>query len=219
VHTFEEVTTTSYSTTTFDAVDLVYACCPDGADFKYFDMNDGTYVTKTTHPDGEDVYVSIYVPPRCVATHVEDLVDQEVALTMFYNPSIPDKRKRQEEKDMENRSPIIGTTTRKWDIDRDIIFAEPATYAYTVFHGTYTCFESCREYFSYSYNNTDPNYTPTPSSESAGPTDGSGSTTDNVTLPPTAPSESGPVETSSAASKLGRSISLIFSIFTNILLL
>ncbi|OAL57187.1 hypothetical protein IQ07DRAFT_638548 [Pyrenochaeta sp. DS3sAY3a] len=153
-------TRSSMSTVSYDVVYSYARCCPEGdVSFSYWSGDDGVYQTTTVHPESGTAVASLWIPPRCIAAHATALADKDIVLTMINNDIIQEKRKRQDDSD--NR-PILGTTTRKWDVDQAIMFAEPAEYGYTVFHKTYTCFESCYEYFSNSYGNTDPNYTPTP---------------------------------------------------------
>lgn len=73
---------------------------------------------------------------------------------MVFNDLVSDKKKRR--RDIID----IGITTRPWDIDRNVVFAHSVEVFYTVFHGTYTCFQICDAYNAASYHNTDPNSPP-----------------------------------------------------------
>ncbi|KAH6631778.1 hypothetical protein F5144DRAFT_491001 [Chaetomium tenue] len=71
-----------------------------------------------------------------------------------------------------------GASEATWDTAGGTLYAHAQTLAWTVFHGTHTCFDpaECREYFTYSYGNTmgpgvvvaTPTPTPTRDSEGGG---------------------------------------------------
>lgn len=137
-------------TESFDVVVTAVACCPTGDySFKLSDV----HTTSTSRGDGYE-YVDMYPMPRCVAQYVKELSGKDVELTLAANHQAMDKKKRQE------ATPGPEVTTRPW-ADDAFLFAESAAAAVTVFHGTYSCYENCDDYFTSSYNNTDPNYTPT----------------------------------------------------------
>lgn len=148
---FDEPKYSSSKTQSFDAVVTHVNCCPSGPgyDFKYTEIRQ----TRTAH-DGVDYNVQLYIMPGCVASHVKTLSDKEVTMGLFSDPRVWDKRDEE-----------TPRTTTKWDYEHNTIWAQEKPHRYTVFHGTYTCFEKCTEYFTYSYHNTDPNApTTTPSS-------------------------------------------------------
>ncbi|KAH6630559.1 hypothetical protein B0J18DRAFT_105110 [Chaetomium sp. MPI-SDFR-AT-0129] len=166
----------SVKTETFDVVVTAYTCCPQAASvvddagsahpipFTTTDY-DGF---KTVH-DGQTHSVFMYVVPRCVATHISALDHKTVTLGLYSDGRVWDKRdvspattapaaagKRQ----LNPPSEPLGTTQAVWDAEHDLLFANVQQVSWTVFHGTYTCYEGCDDYFTYSYHNTDPNYTP-----------------------------------------------------------
>ncbi|KAI3397084.1 hypothetical protein diail_11226 [Diaporthe ilicicola] len=148
---------TPRATVSYDVVASAVMCCPDVENYS-FQYSDVT-TTTTTH-DYRSYDVHMYPMPFCVATSVEALSGRDVELTLTVDTRVWDKKKRQEE----TSAPAV--TIRPWDYEGGLLFAQAAGAAVTVFHGTYTCLESCSEYFTYSYNNTDPNYTPPPSTTS-----------------------------------------------------
>jgi hypothetical protein len=129
-------------TTTYDVYETLKACCPsafgDGISFS------GTEVA-TTQTRGQNVF--IYVVPRCVASSVSQFRDRTVTMGLYSDARVWDKKKRQ--------GAEYGTTTAVWDVGHDLLYAHVQTVGWTVFHGTYTCYENCDEYFAYSYHNTD----------------------------------------------------------------
>lgn len=136
---------------TYDVVASVVMCCPDGDySFQYSDV-----LTTTTTYDDRQRLVDMYAMPLCVATSVQTLSGRDVELTLTEDDRAWDKKKRQEE----TGGPAV--TTRPWDYESGLLFAQAAQAEVTVFHGTYSCLEACNDYFTYSYNNTDPNYNPT----------------------------------------------------------
>lgn len=146
----------------YDVVASTVMCCPDGDySFQYSDV-----LTTTTTYDYRQQLVDMYPMPQCVATSVQTLSGRDVELTLTVNDMAMDKNKRQEG----TAAPAV--TTRPWNYEGGLLFAEAATAEVTVFHGTYTCLENCDNYFTYSYNNTDPNYTPTSTSPTAASSSG-----------------------------------------------
>ena len=134
-----------------DVVEHGGVCCPDNqyGGFKYNYYDPVIDYIRTTDPAGKPASIFLYVPPRCVATSVCN-VPPTVTLDAVYNPNISDKkRKRQQE------IPYVGVVTRAWN-SKNVLFAHSISYQYTVFHGTYTCFEDCYNYYTSSYDNTDP---------------------------------------------------------------
>jgi hypothetical protein len=135
--------------TTYDVYETLKACCPsafgDGISFSRTEV-------ATTQTRGLNVY--IYVVPACVASSVSQLRGSTVTMGLYSDARDWDKKKRQ--------GAEYGTTTAVWDVGHDLVYAHFQTLQWTVFHGTYTCYENCDEYFTYSYHNTDPNYTPPP---------------------------------------------------------
>lgn len=147
---------TTLVTESFDVVVTSVGCCPTGDySFKFSDV----HTTSTSRPGGYE-YVDMYPMPRCVVQYVKALSGKDVELTLAANNAVMDKRKRQEA----TQGPEV--TTRPW-ADDAFLFAEAEGAAVTVFHGTYSCYESCDEYFTSSYNNTDPNYSPTSTAASS----------------------------------------------------
>jgi hypothetical protein len=155
---------TELAAVSYDVVVSSVNCCPDGDySFKFSDV----YTTSTSRADGYQ-YVDMYPMARCVVEHVKPLSGKDVELTLAANNQVMDKKKRQEEetrrrdkkkRQEETQGPEV--TTRPWNYADGLLFAEAPQASVTVFHGTYSCFENCDDYFTYSYNNTDPNYTPT----------------------------------------------------------
>lgn len=142
---------TSREAKSYDVVASVLMCCPEGDySFQYSDV-----LTTTTTYDYRQQLVDMYPMPLCVATSVQTLSGRDVELTLTEDDRAWDKKKRQEE----TAGPAV--TTRPWDYEGGLLFAQVAKAEVTVFHGTYSCLEACDDYFTYSYNNTDPNYTPT----------------------------------------------------------
>lgn len=149
----------------YDVVASHALCCPEGDySFQYSEV-----LTTTTTYDFRQQLVDMYPMPLCVATSVQALSGRDVELTLTEDRQVWDKRKRQDE----TAGPAV--TTRPWDYESGLLFAQVAQAKVTVFHGTYSCLDGCDNYFTYSYNNTDPNYTPTSTASSAGEaTQGSG---------------------------------------------
>lgn len=178
---------TSREAKSYDVVASVVMCCPDGDySFQYSDV-----LTTTTTYDYRQQLVDMYPMPLCVATSVQTLSGRDVELTLTEDDRAWDKKKRQEE----TAGPAV--TTRPWDYEGGLLFAQVAQAEVTVFHGTYSCLEACDDYFTYSYNNTDPNYTPTstaPSEEEA--TKGPGASR-------TSPSEGEATQISGATNSIG----------------
>ncbi|KAH8888082.1 hypothetical protein GQ53DRAFT_604359, partial [Thozetella sp. PMI_491] len=130
-------------TLTFDAVATMITCCPSNEfGFTYQEIPAQT----TTVHDGKPVVVGLFLSPFCMAQNISALSGKEVVLTMTSDGRAHDKRADYQ------------TTTRSWDFDHGAIFAQAMQVSYTVFHETYTCFESCSEYFSSSYYVGDPNH-------------------------------------------------------------
>lgn len=157
---------TSREAKSYDVVASVLMCCPEGDySFQYSDV-----LTTTTTYDYRQQLVDMYPMPLCVATSVKTLSGKDVELTLTEDDRAWDKKKRQEE----TAAPAV--TTRPWDYEGGLLFAQAAQAEVTVFHGTYSCLEACDNYFTYSYNNTDPNYTPTSTASdtptSTGPSEG-----------------------------------------------
>lgn len=135
----------------YDVVASVVMCCPDGDySFQYSDV-----LTTTTTWDYRQQLVDMYPMPLCVATSVQSLSGKDVELTLTADDRAWDKKKRQEE------TAGLVVTTRPWNYEGGLLFAQAAQASMTVFHGTYSCLEGCNDYFTSSYNNTDPNYTQT----------------------------------------------------------
>jgi len=133
----------SSTTETFDVVATNIICCPSGHgyDFKYSEIRE----TTTIH-DNRPYDVQLYIMPGCVASHVKALSKQDVTMQLFSDPRVWDKR--------QDETP---RTTTAWDYEHNTLWAQEAPIRYTVFHGTYTCYDQCTDYFQYSYYNTDPN--------------------------------------------------------------
>ncbi|OAG09396.1 uncharacterized protein CC84DRAFT_436119 [Paraphaeosphaeria sporulosa] len=154
--------TTTTSVEYRDIVAHSAVCCPDNAlgGFHYNWDSEPDYIDyiQTTDPDGNPKSVSLYVPPRCVATSV-CAVPATVTMDVVFNDFVSDKKRRRQ--DVLPRDIIpVGVVTRPWDVEKNVVFAHSVDFSYTVFHGTYTCFENCYDYASSSYHNTDPNSPP-----------------------------------------------------------
>ncbi|KAF2451891.1 hypothetical protein P171DRAFT_438547 [Karstenula rhodostoma CBS 690.94] len=171
-------------------------CCPDNAlgGFHYNWDSKPDYIDyiQTADPNGNPEKVNLYVPPRCVANSI-CAVPPTVTLDVIFNSEVSDKKRRRQDTPPDNISPV-GVVTRPWDANKNVVFAHSVEFGYTVFHGTYTCFENCYDYASYSYHNTDPNSPPS----SIGPDDLE-TTADfkpEQTQCSASPTDSGPSETS-----------------------
>lgn len=143
----------------FDVVVSSVRCCPSGHDFKFTEIRE----TSTSH-NGRQYNVQMLPMPACVATHVKTLSGEKVTMKLYSDSQVWDKR--QEE------TPL---TTTAWDYEHDTLWARHMNVYYTVFHGTYTCYEKCDDYFTYSYHNTDPNAPTTTSDTAASETTSAGS--------------------------------------------
>lgn len=201
--------TTTTSVEYRDIVAHSAVCCPDNAlgGFHYNWDGKADYINyiQTTDPNGIFESVSIYVPPRCVATSV-CAVPPTVTLDVVFNSEISDKKHRRQDTPPDNIVPV-SVVTRPWDTKNNVVFAHSVEFGYTVFHGTYTCFEDCYDYASYSYHNTDPNsppssvgpdrlettadFKPEPTQCSASPTDSGPSETGLPGFPPVGTGGSG----------------------------
>jgi hypothetical protein len=150
---FDEPRYASTKTETFDAVATHVMCCPSGHgyDFKYSEIRE-----TTTRHDGRNYDVQLYIMPACVATRVKTLSGKDVTMGLFSDPRVWDKR---------DETPAT-TTTAAWDYEHDTLWAQERRFEYTVFHGTYSCYDGCEDYFTYSYHNTDPNAPPPTSAQS-----------------------------------------------------
>ncbi|KAL2183016.1 hypothetical protein L209DRAFT_758395 [Thermothelomyces heterothallicus CBS 203.75] len=158
----------SSKTETFDVYATAQTCCPAafGGDsgggsssavpFTYSLLS----TTKTVH-DGTSQAVFVYPLPWCVATGVSQLDGETVTLGLYSDSRVWDRRARARAR-AKRQGETYGSTTAVWDAARDTLFAQAPQVSWTVFHGTYTCYEGCDDYFTYSYSNTDPNYTPVP---------------------------------------------------------
>ncbi|EAQ89530.1 predicted protein [Chaetomium globosum CBS 148.51] len=135
------------NSTPYDVYATSKACCPsafgDRISFRHTEV-------ATTQTRGQNVF--IYVVPMCVASSVSQLRDHTVTMGLYSDARVWDKKKRQ--------GAEYGTTTAVWDVNHDLLYAHGQRVQWTVFHGTYTCYTNCNDYFTYSYHNTDPNYTP-----------------------------------------------------------
>jgi hypothetical protein len=160
--TITEGGTTSTAVRYKDIVAHSAVCCPDnnlgGFHYNWDSKPDYVDVTYATDPDGNPATISLYVPPRCVATSV-CAAPPTVTMDVVFNSEVSDKKRRRQDAPRDNISPV-GVVTRSWDADHNALFAHSVEFGYTVFHGTYTCFEDCYNYASYSYDNTDPNSPP-----------------------------------------------------------
>ncbi|KAL2140124.1 hypothetical protein VTI28DRAFT_4239 [Corynascus sepedonium] len=147
-------------TKTFDAVATAHTCCPAafGGDSDGNGAIPFTYsmvhTTKTVH-NGDSHGVFVYALPWCVASRVSRLDGETVTLGLYSDARVWDRK-------VKRQGIEYGTTTAVWDAAHDTLFAQAPQVSWTVFHGTYTCYEGCDDYFTYSYGNTDPNYTPSP---------------------------------------------------------
>ncbi|KAK3326644.1 hypothetical protein B0H66DRAFT_530639 [Apodospora peruviana] len=145
-------------TKTYDAVVSAFTCCPTGFDF----VLRGDIDESTTVHDGTAFTVNLYPMPICVQTSVSALASQEVTMKLFSDDRVWDRKLRPRETEaVITDAPVpTTTTTATWDVEHDTLYAQAEQISYVVFHKTYTCYESCSEYFTYSYYNTDPDVTP-----------------------------------------------------------
>jgi hypothetical protein len=121
-------------------------CCPSAfsaiafthmsPEWRYATIHDGTTHTVVLATDA----------PRCAASGIPRLNNAPTQTLKLYSngdSSRPGKT-------------YDGASKDVWDTAHGIVYAQPHTAAWTVFHGTHTCFEAtgCAEYFTYSYSNT-----------------------------------------------------------------
>ena len=175
------------TTLRYDVTATAVGCCPsvEGLDFKY--RTDGRiYSDVHTRLNGVDWKMEVPVP-FCYAHPATQLDGHEVTMGVYHDGRVYDKKKKRQD----FTSPGYyfthswgdqdETTTAVFDAGRDTVWAEDYSYAYTVFHGTHTCYENCREYFSSSYGNTDPNNTPTTAAATTTTAEKVESTTESTT--------------------------------------
>ncbi|KAK4210335.1 hypothetical protein QBC37DRAFT_35681 [Rhypophila decipiens] len=163
----------------FDVTATAVICCPsvEGLDFKARSTGNVYTETSTFH---SGVWFDMYVPvPYCYAHPATALDGKTVTMGVYHDSRVFDRKKKREvgssqEESLNKRqdwpwdAPGFGwgdvgqTTTAVFNARHDTIWAEEVRYYYTVFHKTHTCYEKCAEYFSSSYYNTDPNFTPPP---------------------------------------------------------
>lgn len=140
----------SSKTQTFEVEASAYTCCPSAfgdIDFTYTMLRQ----TSTTVHAGVTHTVNVYPLPWCVASRVSQLGGETVTMSLYSDARVWDRRRQGQR---------YGTTEAVWNVAGDTLFAHGPQVSWTVFHGTHTCFESCNDYFQYSYHNTDPNYVP-----------------------------------------------------------
>ncbi|KAK3366191.1 hypothetical protein B0T24DRAFT_583425 [Lasiosphaeria ovina] len=159
------------TTSSFDVVGSGFTCCPafaptapsdKQAAFTYY--SDIHLFTTTHNNQAYSVYM-VYPMPFCAASSLDrQLGGSTVTLGLYVDTQVWDKRRRDDETSIVtagtstyHSSSPTSTTVVVWDGAHDTVFAHSAQFSYTVFHGTYTCFENCDNYFTYSYYNTDPN--------------------------------------------------------------
>ena len=154
------------STLRYDVTSTGIGCCPSISGLDFF------YPTEVFNPGergtisyGDAIWtVFTYPVPGCMATSVKALDGKTVTMGVYSDSRVWDRKRQEGEK-----------TSVKWDVKKGTIFAEAMGYGYTVFHGTHTCYTDCDRYFTFSYHNTDPNYTPPPKTTSTSSTNGGGS--------------------------------------------
>jgi len=149
--------TVSYVAGPFDVVWRVVACCPSisGLDFK-FEIGDNLY---------SNTFGRLLDPPQTVNTHKtvfsiglpHCVARQVTALSEPVTMTVWDPAHRE-------GGAFALTTIADWGAadGEGVIYAQNIAYAHVVFHGTHTCYDRCDDYFTSSYYNTDPNYTPPP---------------------------------------------------------
>ncbi|KAJ0122136.1 hypothetical protein J7T55_002648 [Diaporthe amygdali] len=107
---------TPRATMSYDVVASVVMCCPDGDySFQYSDV-----LTTTTTYDYRQHLVDMYPMPLCVATSVETLSGKDVELTLTVDSRVWDKKRRQD------ATPGPAVTTRPWDYESALLFAQAA---------------------------------------------------------------------------------------------
>lgn len=153
----------------YDATHKAFVCCPTHYPFQY---NDGDAWETTTIHDDKTHTVQFHRMPNCKATNVWGLANRDVVMTLTGEDDmmLPDRgalpRRVGGNQFVLNQQPPSPTepprlTTTRWDVVDKTLWAQAQYYSYVVFHETYTCYENCDQYFTYSYHNTDPNHTPT----------------------------------------------------------
>ena len=136
----------SSKTRTFEVEASYIACCPSAFDGITFTHTSPGW-TRTTVRDGTTYRVrSATIPPDCAASNVLQLKDKTVTLGLYSNGASSWWPGRTYD----------GASTAVWDAAQDTLYAHALTVSWTVFHGTYTCFDwnDCTDYFAYSYSNT-----------------------------------------------------------------
>jgi len=141
-------------TTSYDAYLGYQTCCPFGPfSFKLSTANRQI----TTVRDGATKTIEFNAgQPDCVASRVSSYAGKTVTLAQYSDTFIWERRMAKKRTD----SPFA--TTAVWDVQRDTLLASAVTFSSYVFHGTYTCYKDCSQYFTFSYSNTDPNAPPRP---------------------------------------------------------
>ena len=140
-----------------------FLCCPTNYAFTYY-QDDTLYSTTAPALYPETFSVQFHNVPKCRMTHVWPLANRALTMTLSAADNLLGERKKlprgQQQVLAPKPTPPPVTTTR-WDVEDKTLWAEAQHFSYIVFHETYTCYENCDEYFTYSYHNTDPNVKPT----------------------------------------------------------
>lgn len=148
-------------------------CCPSAFNDVAFTHASPKWTYTTAHDGTTHMVSSAALPPWCAASGPavaapQQLGDKALTLGLYSNGFQGNPGKTYD-----------GQSEGVWE-EGNTLYAHPQTVAWTVFHGTHTCFEAseCAEYFTYSYGNTmGPGVvvaTPTPTRDSEGGGGGGG---------------------------------------------
>ncbi|KAL2193561.1 hypothetical protein P885DRAFT_45227 [Corynascus similis CBS 632.67] len=135
---------------TYEVEATLVSCCPSAfRDVTFAYTRQLSKLWSLTVHDGVTRTVSWGLLPYCSASRVGDqLAGKAVTMGLYNHAESFDYIRKLNRK-------YEGTSTEAvWNEAHDTLFAHAAHVMYTVFHGTHTCFESCDDYFTYSYHNT-----------------------------------------------------------------
>ncbi|KAM7214765.1 hypothetical protein V8F06_009837 [Rhypophila decipiens] len=153
----------------YSATHSAFVCCPTNYPFKYNDED--AFASSTAH-DGKTFSLQFHRMPLCKATNVWALANRDVVMTLGAEDDamLPNRgslpRRGGGEQFVLNQQPPSPTeppklTTTRWDVVEKTLWAQAMQYEYVVFHESYTCYEGCDEWFTYSYHNLEGRVTPT----------------------------------------------------------
>ncbi len=133
------------NTRTYDVEATRVTCCPSAFGDITFTHTSPGWISSTVRDKTTYWVSSATIPPFCAASRVSQLKDKTLTMGLYGNgyESRPGRT-------------YDGASTAVWDTAQNTLYAQAQTVAWTVFHGTHTCFEwkDCTDYFTYSYSNT-----------------------------------------------------------------